>query len=62
MIDGKIQVLVSAMTITGKIWRWPENEKNVEMYNDEKDVIKNTVLQCVIPMNTRRDFKIDDCF
>lgn len=62
IINGEIKVLVSAMTISEKNWRWPENGKKDEIYYNEKDVIKKINPQCVIPVNSRGDFKIDDCF
>lgn len=60
IINGDIKVLVSAKTINGKNWRWPENGKKDEIYYDEKDVIKKINPPCVVPVNTRVDFKIDD--
>lgn len=61
-IDNEVKVLVNAMTLNGKHWRWPENDRKDEIFYDEKDVVKKIDPQSVIPVTTRGDYKINDDF
>lgn len=60
IIDEEVKVLISAMAINGKNWKWPDNKD--EIYYHEKDIVKKLNPSVIVPVNTRGDFKINDSF
>lgn len=58
--EDSIKVIVSAMSLNGKYWRWPTVKD--EIWYEESDVIKKIQLSHVTPVNARGDFKVDDAF